>query len=252
MSNIQENTPVLSDISINQQDMVNTNKSTLDIIQGLDDDTDIESKYDEKSTIEATTETKAVEGVAATVESLEDDANATTIITLISKDLGRFEIDKKSAFVSTLIKESLEKDDTPELEIPSVNSVVLEKVVEYMKHHKGKEEEKPEKPIKSKIMSEVCTDQWDATFIDAVGLLGNQILYDVILAANYLDMQTLLHIGCAKVASLIKGQPLEKLKEILSTGEKSTSDVSDASAAPTTTPPSDTSAAPTTSMDTSV
>jgi hypothetical protein len=40
-------------------------------------------------------------------------------------------------------------------------------------------------------------------------------LYDLILAANYMDIKSLLHLGCAKVASLIKGQPLEKIKEIL-------------------------------------
>jgi len=42
-----------------------------------------------------------------------------------------------------------------------------------------------------------------------------QQLYDLILAANYMDIKSLLHLGCAKVASLIKGQPLEKIKEIL-------------------------------------
>jgi len=30
-----------------------------------------------------------------------------------------------------------------------------------------------------------------------------------------MDIKGLLHLGCAKVASLIKGQPLEKIKEIL-------------------------------------
>lgn len=45
---------------------------------------------------------------------------------------------------------------------------------------------------------------------------NRQALYDLILAANYMDIQSLLHLGCAKVASLIKGQPLEKIKDILS------------------------------------
>jgi len=30
-----------------------------------------------------------------------------------------------------------------------------------------------------------------------------------------MDVKSGLHLGCAKVASLIKGQPLEKIKEIL-------------------------------------
>ena len=39
-------------------------------------------------------------------------------------------------------------------------------------------------------------------------------------AANYMDIRSLLHLGCAKVASLIKGQPLEKIKGILDPNAK--------------------------------
>lgn len=35
-----------------------------------------------------------------------------------------------------------------------------------------------------------------------------------------MDIKSLLHLGCAKVASLIKGQPLEKIKDILATEPK--------------------------------
>jgi hypothetical protein len=66
-------------------------------------------------------------------------------------------------------------------------------------------------------MKDVCKDAWDAEFIDRIGE-NRQMLYDLILAANYMDIKSLLHLGCAKVASLIKGQPLEKIKEILSKG----------------------------------
>ena len=63
---------------------------------------------------------------------------------------------------------------------------------------------------------EIC----DADFIDRIGQ-NRQVLYDLILAANYMDIKSLLHLGCAKVASFIKGQPLEKIKDILSTGTPS-------------------------------
>jgi S-phase kinase-associated protein 1 len=65
----------------------------------------------------------------------------------------------------------------------------------------------------------VCKDPHDAQFIDEIGE-DRQQLYDLVLAANYLDVKSLLHLGCAKVASLIKGQPLEKIKDILAQGEK--------------------------------
>ena len=64
-------------------------------------------------------------------------------------------------------------------------------------------------------MKDVVEDQWDAEFIDTIGD-DRQQLYDLVMAANYMDIPSLLHLGCAKVASLIKGQPLEKIKDILS------------------------------------
>ena len=67
-------------------------------------------------------------------------------------------------------------------------------------------------------MKDVCKDAFDAEFIDRIGE-NRQALYDLILAANYMDIKGLLHLGCAKVASLIKGQPLEKIKDILIMGQ---------------------------------
>jgi hypothetical protein len=72
-----------------------------------------------------------------------------------------------------------------------------------------------EKPLRSKIMKEVCAHKWDAEFIDKIGEERKK-LYNLILGANYLDVKSLLHLACAKTGSLIKGQPLEKVKEILS------------------------------------
>jgi hypothetical protein len=86
-----------------------------------------------------------------------------------------------------------------------------------MNHHKGVEPPIVEKPLRSKVMKDVCKDPFDADFIDRIGE-NRQALYDLILAANYMDIKSLLHLGCAKVASLIKGQPLEKIKDILSVG----------------------------------
>jgi len=119
------------------------------------------------------------------------------------------------------VKTSLENDSSAsELPLLGVKADVLQKVIDFMTHHKGTEPPIIEKPLRSKLMKDVCRDSWDADFIDRIGD-DRQQLYDLILAANYLDIKSLLHLGCAKVASLIKGQPLEKIKEILSKGTKS-------------------------------
>eukprot|EP00310_Coccolithus_braarudii_P014736 CAMPEP_0183346514 /NCGR_PEP_ID=MMETSP0164_2-20130417/11613_1 /TAXON_ID=221442 /ORGANISM="Coccolithus pelagicus ssp braarudi, Strain PLY182g" /LENGTH=176 /DNA_ID=CAMNT_0025517799 /DNA_START=68 /DNA_END=598 /DNA_ORIENTATION=- len=143
------------------------------------------------------------------------DEEVSSTLTLKSKDGQSFELERKNAFISKLVKTSLESDQSvDDLDIPGVKGDVLKKIVEYMNHHKGTDPDPPEKPLRSKSMKDVCKDQWDATFIDGIGK-NRQHLYDVILAANYMDIKSLLHLGCAKVASLIKGQPLEKIKTIL-------------------------------------
>jgi len=143
------------------------------------------------------------------------DSDEGTIIKLLSKDGKDFSVDKKYAYISNLVKTSLDADpNATEIPMPGVKADILGKIVEYANHHKGTEPPIIEKPLRSKVMKDVCKDSWDAEFIDKMGDNRPQ-LYDLILAANYMDIKGLLHLGCAKVASLIKGQPLEKIKDIL-------------------------------------
>lgn len=136
-------------------------------------------------------------------------------VSLKSGDGKVFEVDRKDAAISGMVKKVLEQDaDASEVPLPSVQGSVLAQVVEFMKHHKGGDMDPPEKPLRSKKMKDVVKDQWDADFIDRIGE-NLRDLYDIVLAANYLDIRGLLHLGCAKIASLIKGQPLEKIKDIL-------------------------------------
>jgi S-phase kinase-associated protein 1 len=147
--------------------------------------------------------------------SLEADGAPEGKVVLETKDGKTFEVERAHCYISALIRTSLDGDrDEKSLPLKGVTSVPMGNVVKFMEHHKGNEPPIVEKPLRSKVMKEVCKDEWDATFIDAVGD-NRQDLYDLILAANYLDIKSLLHLGCAKVASLIKGQPLEKIKEIL-------------------------------------
>lgn len=79
-------------------------------------------------------------------------------------------------------------------------------------------------------MKDVCKDPWDADFIDKIGE-NRAVLYDLTLSANYMDIKSLMYLGAAKTASLIKGQPLEKIKDILSKGISSPASATSPSAA---------------------
>lgn len=53
-------------------------------------------------------------------------------------------------------------------------------------------------------------EPYDASFIEIENL---EELFDIILAANYLDIKSLLDLACAKVAILIKGKTPEEIRQ---------------------------------------
>jgi S-phase kinase-associated protein 1 len=144
------------------------------------------------------------------------DADPGKLMTLISKDKSKFPVSQLwMTKMSKLVQTSLESDEeADELPVPAVTLVSLELIVQYVVHHKGVHPAAIEKPLRSSRMEDVCEDKWDAKFIDDIGEDRGK-LYDLILAANYMDIQSLLMLGLAKIASLIKGKPLEQYKEIL-------------------------------------
>ena len=77
----------------------------------------------------------------------------------------------------------------------------MKKVLEYCEKHKNDNPPDIEKPLKSNNLYEIVSE-WDAKYIDIENL---EEIFEIILAANYLDIKSLLDLSCAKVASIIKG-----------------------------------------------
>jgi len=134
-------------------------------------------------------------------------------ITLVSKQGDEYTILAKNASISGLITSALSDESAKEIPL-DVNGLVLENIVEFMNHRKGDSQISVEKPLKSTDMKIACSNKWEAEFIDKLGE-NKKLLYDFILASNYMDIQASLHLGSAKVASMLKGQPIDKIKDIL-------------------------------------
>jgi S-phase kinase-associated protein 1 len=64
-----------------------------------------------------------------------------------------------------------------------------------------------EKPLKSSNMTEVV-QKWYADFVD----VEQAMLFELILAANYMDIKPLLDLTCATVAAMIKGKTPEDIR----------------------------------------
>jgi len=73
------------------------------------------------------------------------------------------------------------------------------------------------RPIKSTDMRQIV-GEWDAAFIE----MEQKMLFDVILAANYMDIPSLLDLGCAKIASMIKNKSPDEIKDLFGIDKNST------------------------------
>jgi S-phase kinase-associated protein 1 len=112
--------------------------------------------------------------------------------------------------VSIVIKNQL--DDTPDLDepipLPNIEKApVMAKVIEFLAWHYEHPTPKTEENREIKSLENILP--WDAEFIK----VENEMLFLLILAANYLDIKPLLDLGCKTVASMIKGKNAEEIRK---------------------------------------
>ena len=129
--------------------------------------------------------------------------------TQISKEGDSFPVPVTVANMSELVKsmmdEDADEDTNAEIPLPNVKAEVLRKVIEFCEHHLQEPMTEIEKPLKSQNMADVV-QKWYADFVD----LEQVLLFELILAANYMDIKPLLDLTCATVASMIKGKTVSR------------------------------------------
>merc|ERR1711972_522603 len=103
------------------------------------------------------------------------------------------------------------------ISLDKVQAETLKHVVEYLQHHQGKEPDALPCPVRSIHMAQIMGDKWDAAWIDA---FTKKEIFEIILAANYMDIKSLLHLGCAKIATLIKQLDQKEINRIIEEEEK--------------------------------
>lgn len=147
-----------------------------------------------------------------------DDEEETLTLKSGGQQPKSFEINKTDAELSKFVTTILEGDaQATSIEIRQVPPETLEHVVAYLKHHKGKEPDPLPCPVRSIHMAQIVSDKWDATWIDA---FDKKTIFEIILAANYMDIKSLLHLGCAKIATLIKQLDQKEINRIIEEEEK--------------------------------
>ncbi|KAI0128738.1 Skp1 family, dimerization domain-containing protein [Xylariales sp. AK1849] len=133
-------------------------------------------------------------------------------VRLQSNDNAIIEVDKQVAERSLLIKNMLEdlgeQAEGQTIPIPNVTESVLRKVIEWCEHHKGdapatNEDDNDNRKKTTEI------DEWDQKFMQ----VDQEMLFEIILASNYLDIKPLLDVGCKTVANMIKGKSPEEIRK---------------------------------------
>ncbi|KAL3634337.1 SKP1-like protein 1A [Castilleja foliolosa] len=151
----------------------------------------------------------AVENITKSSESAVE--NITKKIVLRSSDGELFEVEEAVAVESETIKHMIE-DDCAYTVIPihNVTGATLSKVIEYCKRHVDASASKTDDKTSSTPVSDDELKAFDTDFVK----VDQSTLFDLILAANYLNVKSLLDLGCQTVADMIKDKSPEEVRKI--------------------------------------
>ncbi|KAJ4881836.1 SKP1-like protein 4 [Raphanus sativus] len=132
------------------------------------------------------------------------------IITLKSCDDEIFEVEEAVAVQSKMIAHMVE-DDCVDGEIPitNVTGTILTKVIEYCKKHVVN----PDVDGDSSSSTEDELKIWDAEFVKN---MDHDMLFALIMAANYLNIKDLLDLTCQTIADMIKDFSVDEVRTFFS------------------------------------
>merc|ERR1711993_115007 len=84
-------------------------------------------------------------------------------------------------------------DENEIVPLPNVNAAILKKIIAWCTHYKNDQSE---------------SSEWDLEYLK----INDGTLFELILAANYLDISQLLDVCCKQVANMIKGKSAEEIR----------------------------------------
>jgi len=140
-------------------------------------------------------------------------SDETHTVVFVSQGGNEFRMTPEAASLSGVVAVMLE--GSPEgfvFDTAAISSDTLAKVVEFCNHFSQFPSEPIAKPMRSKVLTEAGVSQWDSDFIS----VSQPLLFEIIKAANFLDIKPLLDLAAAKVASLITATTPAEIRAIFS------------------------------------
>ncbi len=122
-------------------------------------------------------------------------------IRLQSKDGKEYEISKKAAELSDLLRGTMsDYPNETSIPLPEIDEKTIDKVLDYLTHFNGISPPEIEKPLKNCELKD-ATDEWSVNFVDKITM---EELVNLTVAGNFMGINSLLDLCCAKIASMCK------------------------------------------------
>ena len=127
-------------------------------------------------------------------------------ITLVTKDGVDMSVDRDVVEMSGMIKNLLEDvgDVESSIPLPEVSHATLKKVLAFCEHHKN--EIVP--TDRTKALTSYVLSEWDSEFFK----VEKRMLFDIIIASNYMDIKLLTLTTAKVIATKIAGMNVEEVK----------------------------------------
>ena len=129
---------------------------------------------------------------------------------LKSKDGQIFEVDEKKLKVSQFFNDFMK--DFPDcetvIEVTEVASNSLKKIIEYLEHYEKESPKEIPKPLPHSDLKPIISE-WDYGFINPMNL---EEVIDLVNAANYLNIESLVNLACARLASEMTNCSIEEAR----------------------------------------
>nr|XP_025626721.1 uncharacterized protein LOC112720112 isoform X2 [Arachis hypogaea] len=105
-----------------------------------------------------------------------------------------------SVIINNMIEDGSYNHEESKIPLDCVDSKTLKKVIDYCTHHTHHQNDNQED-----------LEAWDAQFLN----VDSNGLYDLLMAANYLEIRNLLDLIYGTIKNMIKGKKIDEIRRIL-------------------------------------
>ncbi|KAK4367062.1 hypothetical protein RND71_014942 [Anisodus tanguticus] len=138
------------------------------------------------------------------------------MVTLKSNDDKEFEVEVAAIIQSKMIKNMIEDGcATTVIPLPNIDSKTLTKVIEYLNKHITRDEDEDEEEEDAGKAAETGEEEDLKEFDEQFVTVDLEELFDIIMAANYLNIHELMEFCCQSAADRLKNKSVRAVREML-------------------------------------